>query len=101
MSTAGVFSSIYLWCDLVNEKTLEDLSAINSFTGLLFGQFVVSLNTCLTLSYLRELSIVRTGQPYHSCHNENFTFNQNYPARLVNSRIIYTGLMRVFFSETP
>ena len=32
-------------------------------------------------NYLRRFTVVRTDQPDHSRPNENFTFNQNYPAR--------------------
>ena len=36
---------------------------------------------------------VRTNRPDHSSHNENFTFNQNYPARSVKSLIVCTKEM--------
>ena len=36
----------------------------------------------------RRFSFVRTDRPDHSRCNENFTFNQNHPARLVKSYIV-------------
>ena len=33
--------------------------------------------------------VVRTDQPYHSSHNENFTFNQNCPVKLLEKSVFH------------
>ena len=40
-----------------------------------------------------------TDWPNHSCRNENFTFNQNYPERSVKSSIVCTKEM--VFQQKP
>ena len=42
---------------------------------------------------LGRFPFVRTNRPDHSSQNENFTFNQNYPARSVKSLIVCTKEM--------
>ena len=48
---------------------------------------------------LRRFQIVRTDQPGHSCRKENFTLNQNYPARSVRSWTLSTKKMD--FQQKP
>ena len=59
-------------------------------SGLIF--FVLIL-------FLECFLIVRTDRPDHSYHNENFTFNQNYPARSV-SHILNSLHYRDSFQQT-
>ena len=42
---------------------------------------------------LGRFPFVRTNRPDHSSQNENFTFNQNYPAKSVKSLIVCTKEM--------
>ena len=63
------------------------------------ASFTLRINfLCFNTNLVCSL-FVRTDRPDHSYHNENFTFNQNYPARSV-SHILNSLHYRDSFQQT-
>ena len=66
-------------------------------TGLVMGHAYGV--TAIKKVHLGRFPFVRTDRPGHYRRNENFTFNQNYPARSVKSYIACRKEMFFFFSK--
>ena len=57
--------------------------------------YIVDTRPKVHTSFFERFPFVGKGQSDHYCHYENFTFNQNYPARSVNSKMICMELVGI------